>query len=199
MLLKQSTLAGIVDGSITLQFRRWKRPTVKSGGTLLTAVGQLAIEDVEPVAQESIAGAEARAAGFPDLESLLSTLERDGSGQVYRIRLSLKGPDPRLELRDQPPSEDEVKKIRAQLLRLDSRSVTGAWTTGTLRAIRDRPAERAADLALELGIDKVRFKTNVRKLKALGLTESLEIGYRLSQRGEELLRSLERERMRVGP
>jgi len=199
MLLKQSTLAGIVDGSITLQFRRWKRPTVKSGGTLLTAVGQLAIEDVEPVAQESIAGAEARAAGFPDLESLLSTLERDGSGQVYRIRLSLKGPDPRLELRDRPPSEDEVKEIRAQLLRLDSRSVTGAWTTSTLRAIRDRPAERAADLALELDIDKVRFKTNVRKLKALGLTESLEIGYRLSQRGEELLRSLEREGMRVGP
>ena len=28
------------------------------------------------------------------------------------------------------------------------------------------------------------FKRNVRKLKELGLTESLEVGYRLSPRGE---------------
>jgi hypothetical protein len=32
-------------------------------------------------------------------------------------------------------------------------------------------------------VDKLPFKLNVRKLKALGLTESLEIGYRLSPRG----------------
>jgi hypothetical protein len=31
---------------------------------------------------------------------------------------------------------------------------------------------------------KQRFKTNVRKLKELGLTESLEVGYRLSPRGK---------------
>ncbi len=31
------------------------------------------------------------------------------------------------------------------------------------------------------------FKTNVRKLKALGLTESLEVGYRLSPRGRAFL------------
>jgi hypothetical protein len=192
MLLKQSTLAGILDGSITLQFRRWKRPTVKAGGTLLTAVGQLAIDDVEPVTLEGITAAEARAAGFPDLESLLSTLERGGSGQAYRIRLSLMGPDPRVELRDRPPSEKEVEEIRARLLRLDARSETGPWTTRTLCVIRDRPAERAADLARELGMERVRFKTNVRKLKALGLTESLETGYRLSQRGRALVRGPER-------
>ena len=34
------------------------------------------------------------------------------------------------------------------------------------------------------------FKINVRKLKEMGLTESLDIGYRLSPRGEALLRSL---------
>ena len=31
------------------------------------------------------------------------------------------------------------------------------------------------------------FKRDVRKLKELGLTESLEIGYRISPRGETLL------------
>jgi predicted transcriptional regulator len=44
---------------------------------------------------------------------------------------------------------------------------------------------------MELEVDKVRFKANVRKLKALGLTESLEVGYRLSPRGEAVLRKLE--------
>ena len=34
------------------------------------------------------------------------------------------------------------------------------------------------------------FKTDVRKLKELGLTESLEVGYRLSPRGEAVLRAL---------
>lgn len=45
------------------------------------------------------------------------------------------------------------------------------------------PGRRAADLAEEAGVDKAWFKQNVRKLKALGLTESLEVGYRLSPRG----------------
>lgn len=34
------------------------------------------------------------------------------------------------------------------------------------------------------------FKANVRKLKELGLTESLEVGYRLSARGRALLDAL---------
>lgn len=38
-------------------------------------------------------------------------------------------------------------------------------------------------------MDRTRFKTNVRKLKGLGLTESLKIGYRLSPRGEAVLKS----------
>ncbi|HEY7447932.1 MAG TPA: hypothetical protein VH702_07265 [Vicinamibacterales bacterium] len=34
------------------------------------------------------------------------------------------------------------------------------------------------------------FKRDVRKLKALGLTESLEIGYRISARGRAVLQHL---------
>jgi hypothetical protein len=36
-----------------------------------------------------------------------------------------------------------------------------------------------------------RFKAHVRRLKALGLTESLDIGYRLSPRGVVVLERLE--------
>lgn len=41
-----------------------------------------------------------------------------------------------------------------------------------------------------MGQEKLHFKTDVRKLKALGLTESLEVGYRLSPRGTALLDTL---------
>jgi hypothetical protein len=46
---------------------------------------------------------------------------------------------------------------------------------------------RAEDLAHSVGREKQPFKLDVRKLKELGLTESLEIGYRLSPRGEAVL------------
>ena len=39
-----------------------------------------------------------------------------------------------------------------------------------------------------------RFKMNVRKLKGLGLTESLKVGYRLSPRGEAFLQRARRSR-----
>ena len=46
---------------------------------------------------------------------------------------------------------------------------------------------RAGDLAEALGRDRASFKLDVRKLKELGLTESLEVGYRLSPRGRAVL------------
>jgi hypothetical protein len=48
-------------------------------------------------------------------------------------------------------------------------------------------------LADYLGLDIPSFKPWVRKLKALGLTESLHPGYKLSPRGERVLEALRRE------
>jgi hypothetical protein len=48
------------------------------------------------------------------------------------------------------------------------------------------------DLADHLGRDKLPFKADVRRLKALGLTESLETGYRLSPRGKAIMTYLRR-------
>lgn len=39
-------------------------------------------------------------------------------------------------------------------------------------------------------MDRAQLKANVRKLKGLGLTESLTVGYRLSPRGDTVLRRL---------
>jgi Mn-dependent DtxR family transcriptional regulator len=59
-----------------------------------------------------------------------------------------------------------------------------------LRLISERPAVRAPDLAASLGRETQPFKTDVRKLKEMGLTESLEVGYRLSPRGRAVLARL---------
>jgi hypothetical protein len=114
-------------------------------------------------------------------------------GKLYRIRLRLAGPDPRKKLwRDTKVSADQLDELRAKLARMDARSSEGAWTKAVLRAIAERPNCRAADLASDLGFAKEWLKTNVRKLKNLGLTESLETGYRLSPRGRAVFEELTR-------
>lgn len=61
------------------------------------------------------------------------------------------------------------------------------WTTRAMQVIASEPHRRAGDLAPGFGWDTPTFKRQIRKLKALGLTESLETGYTLSPRGAQLL------------
>jgi hypothetical protein len=58
-----------------------------------------------------------------------------------------------------------------------------------LELIQDRPKVRARDLADLVGREVLPFKLDLRKLKELGLIESLEIGYRISPRGQAVLRA----------
>jgi DNA-binding IclR family transcriptional regulator len=56
-----------------------------------------------------------------------------------------------------------------------------------LHLIAELPGTDSTELAARAGIDRLKFKQRVRRLKSLGLTESLEVGYRLSPRGEAVL------------
>lgn len=190
MLFRQSFLEGIRNGSISLAFRRWKRPTVRAGGTLLTPVGQLAIVSVTPVTLSQITEADSRKAGYPDRAVLLDELRARPDGLVYRIELGHLAADPRVALRSQSLDASAAADLVSQLERLDRRSPDRPWTTQTLRIIELHPGVRAVDLARMVGQEKVPFKVNVRKLKRLGLTESLDTGYRLSSRGRDLLKQL---------
>ena len=186
MLFTHDDLRRIVTGEITVAFRRWRRPTVKTGGVLRTGAGVLAIESVDVIDAEQVTDADARRAGRRDRAAALAGLRDDG--RLYRIGFRLAGPDPRIALRARVDlSEAEREELGRRLGRLDAASRHGPWTAQVLRVIADRPATRAADLAAELGRDKAPFKADVRKLKELGLTESLEVGYRLSPRGRAYL------------
>jgi hypothetical protein len=187
MLFRPADLAAIAAGEVTLAFRRWLRPMAKAGGTQKTAAGVIAIDAVERV--EEITPEDARRAGFADPDAAWAML-RNREGDLYRVTLRLAGPDPRIALREDAALDAAARaEIAARLARLDKASTHGAWTDATLRAIERSPGVRAADLAEQLGRERLPFKTDVRKLKALGLTESLEVGYRLSPRGRAFLAS----------
>jgi len=187
MLLRRDTLDRIVDGELDLVFRRWTRPTVKSGGSLRTPAGMLRIESVEPVAIEGISEDDARRAGI-GLDDLLAFLDQKEQGEVYRVVLGGLVPDPRVVLReDAQLSDNDVGELRSRLDRLDRVSRRGPWTRSFLRLIADNPHVRAQDLADGLGLEKDVFKNDVRKLKNLGLTISHSPGYELSPRGRAFL------------
>lgn len=191
MLLKRAVLDSIVAGDVDLAFRRWKRPSVRTGGTLRTAVGMLQIEEVEPVSMGDITEVDARRAGM-SLGELVDLLNQKTEGEVYRVQLGRVVPDPRVTLReDDHLSEEDLAEIARKLNRLDGTSVRGPWTRQFLHLLAKNPHVKAQDLADRMGLEKAVFKNDVRKLEALGLTISHSPGYEVSPRGKALLRLLD--------
>jgi hypothetical protein len=184
----------IADGRVTVTFRRWKRHQVVAGHRYRTGhriVGRMIIEvdSVDEVDPAAITGADARHAGFPDAATLVGQLRGDPALPVYRIAFHLVDePDPRTVLAASAElTAADRAEIARRLDRLDRASSHGPWTRAVLEVIAARPGTRAADLAASFGRETQPFKNDVRKLKNLGLTESLEVGYRLSPRGRAYL------------
>ncbi len=190
MLIKNKILDEIKAGNISLIFRRWKRPGVKAGGTQMTQRGVLGIDSVKTVTEKQITEKDAKAAGFKSKKELLADLY-DRDEDIYRIGVHWVGEDPRKALRaDDKLSKKELDEIISRLKKLDQNSQRGNWTQLYLQMIHDRPNTHAQVLAESIGLTIPTFKPWVRKLKALGLTESLRPGYRLSPRGEKVWKAL---------
>ncbi len=185
MLITAEDIEAIVSGQVDTAFRRWEKPTVKAGGTLTTSAGILAIDAVDVVGLNAVDPEDLARAGFSSRDELNAMLGKR-QGTLYRIRLHYLGEDPRVALRESDALSDaEVDEISEKLARMDGGN---PWTRRTLDLIEQGPGVPAHELAETLGIEKVKFKNSVRRLKALGLTESLVIGYNLSPRGLAWLR-----------
>ena len=187
MMIRPAELAAIKAGTVDLAFRRWARPRVVVGTRMRTSVGLLEVTSVERVSVASLRAEDARRAGAPSLAALKKALSARSEEPAWRIGLSYAGPDPREALRASVPDADEVAAILARLDRLDASSSYGAWTRETLDLVDLNPGVRAPELAAQVGRETPDFKKDVRKLKELGLTESLAIGYLLSPRGEAVV------------
>jgi hypothetical protein len=185
---------GLEDGTVTVAIRRWRRPSVKAGGTLQSKAGLLGIDSVEVIEAGDVTEDDARAAGFGSMAEVLDQLARFPEGDVYRVRFHRIGDDPRTALRgDADLSRDDIAAVTRRLDRLDRASNHGPWTREALDLIERYPERRAPDLAAMVGRETQPFKTDIRKLKAMGLTESLRVGYRLSPRGVAYRAAVDRE------
>jgi hypothetical protein len=185
VLIQLRYAAAIADGSLTLTFRRWARSQVVAGRRYRTAAGMIEVEAVDIITTDQLTDADARAAGYPSAAALIGDLRGPADRPLFRVRFhGVAEPDPRTVLAaDDALTQADVDAITTRLARLDRASSHGPWTQTTLDLIATRPTVRAPDLAASVGRETQPFKLDVRKLKALGLTHSLPIGYQLSPRG----------------
>jgi hypothetical protein len=91
MLIKRDVLDAIKRGEITVQFRRWKRATVRPGGTLKTKVGILSIGRMDPITVEAVTEEDCRKAGFADKAAFLAWLDTMKPGELCRIEVGYLG------------------------------------------------------------------------------------------------------------
>jgi hypothetical protein len=190
MQFEQRFWAGMAVGSVTLTYRRWRAPHAVAGRRHRAAGGMIEIDEARVVPPGSITDADARAAGYPEVGVLLDDLRGDPALPLYRIAFHYAGADPRTALAaDDRLTAAQRADLDRRLDRLDAASTHGPWTADTLAVIAAHPGVRAGDLAAELSREREPFKIDVRKLKNLGLTTSLEVGYRLSPRGEAYCRA----------
>lgn len=181
-----------------MTYRRWKRAAARPGGRhRLDAGGVVEVIAIAMIDERAITDEGARAAGFADRAALLRQLARHAgeATHIYEVRFRyVPEADKRAHLAaDDDLTEEELGTILARLARMDVASTHGPWTRATLTLIEAHPATLAATLAERLGRERLAFKADVRKLKTLGLTISLETGYRISPRGRVVLRRLERD------
>jgi hypothetical protein len=190
LLFKKAFWDGLTSGAITLTFRRWAKPHVRTGGRYRChPIGVLQVDAITRVRADALSEHDAQRAGFASVSELRAYLEELGpladADEIWRVELHHGGDGDRVELAlaDQLSAED-IAAITAKLARLDRGK---RWTEETLAIIKRHPRIAASKLAAKLGRETQPFKTDVRKLKRLGLTQSFEVGYELSPRGRAYL------------
>ena len=173
--------AGVLAGRITVSFRNWKRPhAAVSGVYRLRPSGAVKVTGVRPVRLSDIEPDDLRRSGFDSVAAVAGFLRLPQSATVTRVEFELTE-----EPAAKPPSELSVDEVVTRLRATDRRSAA-PWTADVLALIRAHPATRAGDLAPAMGWETPLFKANVRKLKGLGMTQSIETGYRLTDLGERV-------------
>lgn len=180
-----------------MTFRRWQKPRVKPGGRYRChPIGVLEVDRIEIVRVAEISEQDARASGFESRVDLFEYM-RSGAEEpleeqtaVYRIQLHHGGDGDRVTIAlDDTLTTQDIAELKSKLARLDD----GApWTKKTLALIEAHPRIAASKLALKVKRETLEFKTDVRKLKRLGLTQSFEVGYEVSPRGRAYLAATRR-------
>ncbi len=185
MLFKTRFHEPIRRGEITSTVRIWHRPRVVVGHRYAFAPGSIQVDRIHEIGFDALTPALARRCGFASLVDLLKVAKHGAGERVFLIDFHYTDKPVERASRS-APSATELAELLQRLDAMDRRAAA-PWTRQVLQLIADHPETRATDLAQALGRERDDLKRDVRKLKTLGLTESLEVGYRLSARGRRIL------------
>lgn len=85
----------VADGSITVSYRLWSRPQVRTGGIYRTASVSIEVDDIELLPFSSITKDDLARTGEPDLESLRQRAAHAGpiyeDTLLYRVEFHVVG------------------------------------------------------------------------------------------------------------
>jgi hypothetical protein len=177
----------IAAGQVTVTIRLWQRLHAKVGGRYKVGTVDIEVDHIEMIPFAAITKTDIRRSGTKDREALRALAAHAGpihdDTLVYRIEFHVVGEH---QVRTVEVTEAEVDRVSTRLDAMDARSSRGPWTRQVLQLIAKHPGRVSTELAVAIGRPRPDFKIDVRKLKALGLTESLEVGYRLTPLGVAL-------------
>ena len=192
LMFRREDRERVARGEITVTFRLWKSAHVRAGKTYESGFGRVEVEDVQVMPAAMISDEDVGPSGCADVPAILELAGEHMKARVgpdtllYRVQFRFLG-DAALPV--EPAAMPDMERVSARLERMDRLSPRGPWTLAALLVIERRPRVPARLLAAELEYETLDFKRNVRKLKALGLTVSHEVGYELSDAGREYLAS----------
>ena len=180
----------VARGEITVTFRLWKSAKVKAGKTYRSGFGTIAVDAVDVIPAALVSKRDVRPSGCDSIEAIW-----DSAGEHTGTRV---GPDTLLHrvqfrfLGDARPDAAPVRELDldtvvARLAKMDRLSTRGPWTMQVLRIIERSPHIPARLLAADLDWERLDFKAHVRRLKALSLTISHEVGYEISDLGRRVI------------
>jgi hypothetical protein len=193
MLLFQKRFhAGLRDGSVTLTFRRWKKPLVRPAGRYRChPIGVLEVDALTQVTVAAISAEDARRSGFASKAELVAYLQEASpeplppEATVFRVELHYGGDGDRVQTALETTLTESARlELTKAITKLDADE---PWTLRTLLLIREHPHLAASKLAPHFDLPTPEFKARVVKLKKLGLTQSFEVGYEVSPRGHAWL------------
>lgn len=188
MQFRQDSHDAVADGRITVTFRLWKRAHAKVGGRYTVGSVVIEVDSIEMIPFHAVTKRDLKLAGMPTKDALRERAAHagpiDDDTLVYRIEFHVVGAKPTkaAALFD----DGHVALVNTKLDAMDARSKAVAWTRATLSLIGAHEGKVSTDLAVQMDRPRMDFKADVRKLKALGLTESLEVGYRLTPLGRRI-------------
>ncbi len=193
MMFRREDHERVANGEITLTFRLWKTPKVKAGKRYATGFGTVEVENVSVIPAALVTRKDVRPSGMRNINAIWASAGEHTKTCVvaetllHRVQFRFLGDVPVSGARG---PDTDLNAMRKLLQKKDHLSSRGPWTLQILRLIEGGPRVPARVLAAELGWQTLDFKANVRKLKALGLTISHEVGYELSDIGRRYLASI---------